>query len=88
MQVPDDEVRVVGLQVERRGGERIAGCERFYVGRVPIFYWPYLYQSLDDDSSSFVVSPAYMSSWGPSLLGRVTFPLTNNIFWNIATCDC
>ncbi len=50
----------------------------FYVGRVPIFYWPYLYQSLDD-SSSFVVSPAYMSSWGASLLGRVTFPITSNV---------
>ncbi len=50
----------------------------FYVGRVPIFYWPYLYQSLDD-AFSFVISPAYLSSWGPSLLSRVTFPITENI---------
>ena len=47
----------------------------FYVGRVPIFYWPYVYQSLDD-AFSFVISPAYMSSWGRSLLGRLTFPIT------------
>lgn len=50
----------------------------FYVGKVPIFYWPYVYQSLDD-AFSFTVSPAYLSSWGPSLLGRVTFPITDNL---------
>ena len=53
-----------------------------YVGRVPIFYWPYLYQSLDD-SFSFVISPAYMSSWGPTLLSRLTFPITDNIKGNV-----
>jgi len=50
----------------------------FYVGKVPIFYWPYVYQSLDD-AFSFIISPAYLSSWGPSLLGRVTFPITDHI---------
>ncbi|MBA3273374.1 MAG: LPS-assembly protein LptD, partial [Chthoniobacterales bacterium] len=50
----------------------------FYVGRVPIFYWPYLYQSLDD-AFSFIISPAYTSSWGPSLLSRVSFPIGKNI---------
>ncbi|MDQ6654324.1 MAG: hypothetical protein M3Y80_00735, partial [Verrucomicrobiota bacterium] len=50
----------------------------FYVGKVPIFYWPYVYQSLDD-TFSFLISPAYLSSWGPSLLSRVTFPITSDI---------
>ena len=50
----------------------------FYVGKIPIFWWPYLYQSLDD-SFSFTVSPAYLSSWGPSILGQVTFPITDQI---------
>ncbi len=50
----------------------------FYIGNVPVFYWPYLYQSLDD-SFSVVLSPAYTSSWGPSLLSRVTFPITKNV---------
>jgi LPS-assembly protein len=50
----------------------------FYVGKVPIFWWPYLYQSLDD-AFSVIVSPAYLSSWGPSLLTRVTFPITDDI---------
>jgi hypothetical protein len=50
----------------------------FYVGNVPVFWWPYLYQSLTD-AFSFTVSPAYLSSWGPSLLTQVTFPITENI---------
>jgi len=49
-----------------------------YVGRVPIFWWPYLYQSLND-AFSFTVSPAYLSSWGMSLLTQVTFPITDKI---------
>jgi LPS-assembly protein len=50
----------------------------FYVRNVPIFWWPYMYQSLDE-SFSYMISPAYLSSWGPSLLGRVTVPITEDI---------
>src|SRR5215468_5806320 len=50
----------------------------FYLGDVPIFWWPYIYQSLND-AFSFTVSPAYLSSWGPSLLSQVTFPITDDI---------
>ena len=50
----------------------------FYIGKVPVFWWPYLYQSLND-AFSFTISPAYLSSWGPSLLGQVTFPITDKI---------
>ena len=50
----------------------------FYVGEVPIFWWPYVYQSLDD-AFSFSISPAFLSSWGPSLLTSVTFPITEKI---------
>jgi len=49
-----------------------------YVRNVPIFWWPYLYQSLNQEFS-FVISPAYYSAWGPSLLGEVTFPITEDI---------
>jgi LPS-assembly protein len=49
-----------------------------YVGNVPVFWWPYLYQSLSD-SFSFTITPAYLSSWGPSLLSQVTFPITDDI---------
>jgi LPS-assembly protein len=50
----------------------------FYVGQVPIFWWPYIYQSLND-AFSFSISPAFLSSWGPSLLTLVTFPITDRI---------
>jgi len=50
----------------------------FYVKDVPIFWWPYLYQSLND-AFSYMVSPAYLSSWGPSLLFRVSMPIADNI---------
>src|SRR4029077_5439352 len=49
-----------------------------YIGKVPVFWWPYLYQSLDN-AFSFAVSPAFYSTWGPSLLTQVTFPITDNI---------
>ena len=50
----------------------------FYIGKVPVFWWPYLYQSLND-AFSFTISPAYLSTWGPSLLGQITFPITDQI---------
>ena len=50
----------------------------FYIGKVPVFWWPYLYQSLND-AFSFSISPAYLSSWGPSLLSQMTFPITEKI---------
>jgi LPS-assembly protein len=50
----------------------------FYIGDVPVFWWPYLYQSLND-AFNFEISPAYLSSWGPSLLTEVTFPIRDNI---------
>jgi lipopolysaccharide export system protein LptA len=49
-----------------------------YIGNVPVFWWPYLYESLSD-TFSFTISPAYLSSWGPSLLTQVMFPITDNI---------
>jgi LPS-assembly protein len=50
----------------------------FYIGRVPVFWWPYLYQSLND-AFSFSIAPADLSSWGPSLLTQFTFPITDDI---------
>ena len=50
----------------------------FYIGKVPVLWWPYVYQSLND-AFSFSVSPAFLSSWGPSLLTQVTFPITDKL---------
>ena len=74
---PDYQVRASTVRIYE-GDRIILKNAVFYVGKVPIFYWPYLYQSLDD-SFSFVISPAYTSSWGPSLLSRVSFPITKDI---------
>jgi LPS-assembly protein len=49
-----------------------------YVGKVPIFWFPYIYQSLDE-AFSFTIAPAFYSTWGPSLLTQVSFPITENI---------
>jgi hypothetical protein len=49
-----------------------------YIGNVPVFWWPYLYQSLSD-TFSFTITPAYTSTWGPSLLTQVMFPITDHI---------
>src|SRR5207248_2496112 len=49
-----------------------------YIGKIPVFWWPYMYQSLND-TFSFTISPAYLSSWGPSLLSQITFPITDKI---------
>jgi len=48
-----------------------------YVGRTPVFWYPYLYQSLNADNS-FTFTPGYESSWGAFLLTTSTFPLFNN----------
>src|SRR5947207_1264576 len=50
----------------------------FYIGKVPVFWWPYMYQSLND-AFSFTIAPADLSSWGPSLLTQITFPITDDI---------
>ena len=45
-------------------------------------WWPYIYQSLND-AFSFSVSPSFLSSWGPSLLTKVTIPITDKISGDI-----
>lgn len=45
-----------------------------YVGRTPIFWFPYVYQSLNKEQG-FTITPAYTGTWGASLLGTYTFPI-------------
>ena len=78
---PDFQLRATSVRVYEND-RAIMKNVTLYVGRVPIFYWPYLYQSLDD-AFSFVISPAYMSSWGPSVLSRLTFPIMENWKGNV-----
>ena len=75
--VPDFHLRARKIRVYEKD-RVIFQNVTFYVGRTPVFWWPYLYQSLND-AFSFTVSPAYLTSWGPSLLTQVIFPITENI---------
>jgi LPS-assembly protein len=45
-----------------------------YVGRTPVFWFPYVYQSLNKDQG-FTITPGYTSKWGAYLLGAYQFPL-------------
>ncbi len=47
---------------------------KLYIGRTPIFWFPYLYQSLDKDRG-FLITPGYNSIWGAFLLGQYSFPI-------------
>ena len=49
-----------------------------YVGKVPVFWYPYLYQSLKKDQS-FSYSPGYTSIWGVYVLTQATFPISENV---------
>lgn len=45
------------------------------LGKIPVFWYPYLYQSLREDMA-FTMAPGYSSVWGAYLLTNYTFPLS------------
>ncbi len=45
-----------------------------FVGKTPVFWFPYVYQSLNDQFS-YDFSPGYSSTFGAYLLSTITFPL-------------
>ena len=49
-----------------------------YVGATPVFYFPYFYQSLDQQSG-YQLTPGYSSVYGAYLLTGITFPVTEHI---------
>ena len=49
-----------------------------YVGTTPVFYFPYFFQSLDQQSG-YQFTPGYSSSNGEYLLAGLTFPITDHI---------
>ena len=51
---------------------------KVYVGDTPVFWYPYLYQSLNVDQS-FNFTPGYYSVWGAFVTSQFTFPLTDSI---------
>ena len=49
-----------------------------YIGTSRVFYFPYFYQSLDQQSG-YQVSPGYSSTFGAYLLGGFAFPVTDHV---------
>jgi lipopolysaccharide assembly outer membrane protein LptD (OstA) len=49
-----------------------------YVGETPVFWYPYLYQSLNEDQS-FSFTPGYYSVWGAFIQSQFTFPLSDAV---------
>ncbi len=47
-----------------------------YVGKTPIFWFPYLYQSLNKDQG-FLLTPGYKTGWGAFVLSTYTFPIAD-----------
>jgi hypothetical protein len=45
-----------------------------YIGKTPVFWWPYLYQPLDNDVG-YRFSPGYRSTWGAFILTQYIFPI-------------
>jgi len=45
-----------------------------FIGRTPVFWFPYVYQSLDRDQG-FSLTPGYKSDLGVFLLGNYSFPM-------------
>jgi lipopolysaccharide assembly outer membrane protein LptD (OstA) len=50
-----------------------------YVGKTPVFWFPYMYQSLEKDAG-FVIRPGYESLWGAYVLTEYSFPISANLY--------
>ncbi len=49
-----------------------------YIGATPVFYFPYFYQSLDQQSG-YRLTPGYTSVYGAYLLTGITFPIADHL---------
>ncbi len=60
-------------------GDRIIFRDVFlYVGKVPVFWFPYVYQSLKKENA-FTFTPGYSKTLGAHLFTKYTFPLTDEL---------
>ncbi len=48
-----------------------------FVGKTPVFWWPYLYQSLREDMA-FTITPGYSNRWGAYVQTLYNFPIGDN----------
>ena len=74
------EFRVEGKTVKVYIGDRIVIRHAvFYIGDVPVFYWPYYSKSLRDHRVTLFVIPGYDSDWGTFVLTGLNWKYDENI---------
>ncbi len=82
---PATKVRAKHLKI--MPGDKVVGQHAtLYVGKVPVFYFPYYARKLGPRANHFLFIPGYRDSFGPFLLGSYTFFLDDQ-FDGVAHLD-
>jgi hypothetical protein len=74
---PDYELRARTIRIYENDRIILSNVTLF-VGRVPVFWFPYVYQSLNNQFS-YNLAPGYNSVWGAYLFTQLTFPIATNV---------
>ena len=70
---PDFYLRARTVRIYPKDRIVFSNCT-LYIGRTPVFWFPYVYQDLNKDQG-FAITPGYKSEWGAFLLGSYNFPM-------------
>jgi hypothetical protein len=74
---PDYQLRAKRMRIY--GNDRIILTNvTLFVGQTPVFWFPYIYQSLNSQFS-YNLEPGYNSNWGAYLNTSITFPIAKNV---------
>jgi len=74
---PDYQLRARQMRIY--GNDRIILSNvTLFIGQTPVFWFPYIYQSLNNQFS-YNLEPGYNSNWGGYLNTSITFPITKNV---------
>ncbi len=74
---PDYHIRAKSVRIYSKD-HMVFSNAYLYIGSTPVFWWPYLYQSLDK-RRGFTFHPGYESKWGAFLRTQYAFPFGENI---------
>ena len=74
---PDYQLRARTIRIYE-GDRIILSNVTLFVGRTPVFWFPYVYQSLNEEFS-YSLSPGYNSTWGAYFFTAITFPIATNV---------
>jgi hypothetical protein len=74
---PDYQLRAKQMRIY--GNDRIILSNvTLFIGQTPVFWFPYIYQSLNNQFS-YNIEPGYNSNWGAFLNTSITFPIAKNV---------